>query len=63
MTLKVVARCGDPMLLKNAIKFFHGVKDLNTRDSALEGLELFGSTKWKLELTPSDIAIHIDPTK
>ena len=50
MKLNDVATCGDPKMLANSMKFFHGKKKLNTRDSALEGLELFGSTKLNLPL-------------
>lgn len=50
MTLKVVARCRHPILLADAMKSYHGAKFLSTRDCALKDLELFGSTKWNLEL-------------
>jgi hypothetical protein len=33
LKLKVVARCGDPKLLANAMKSYLGVENLNTRDS------------------------------
>ena len=33
LKLKVVARCGDPKLLANAMKSYSGVENLNTRDS------------------------------
>ena len=41
---KVVAMCGDPKLLANAMKSYMEAEDLNTRYCALEGFELFGST-------------------
>lgn len=47
---KDVARCGDPNLLVDAMKSYLGAKDVNTRDCALEGFKLFGSTKRKLDL-------------
>ena len=50
LKLKVVAMCGDPKLLADVIKSYPGVEDLNTRDCALEGFELFGSTKRKPDL-------------
>ena len=50
LKLKDVAMCGDPKLLVEAMKSYPGAKDLNTRDCALEGSELFGSTKQKLDL-------------
>lgn len=52
LKLKVVARFGDPKLMVDAMKSYLGVKVLNTWDCALEGLEFFGSTKYKLELPP-----------
>ena len=47
---KTIAKCGDPRLLANAMKSYPWVEDVNTRDCALEGFELFGSTKQKLYL-------------
>jgi hypothetical protein len=34
------------------MKSYPGLEDLNTRDYALEGPELFGTTKRKLDLPP-----------
>ena len=45
---KIVAMCGDSKLLADAIKYYLEVKDLNTKDCALKGSKLFGSTKRKL---------------
>ena len=45
LKLKVDARIRDPKLLANAMKSYSGLEDLNTKDCALEGSELFGSTK------------------
>lgn len=52
LKLKHVARCGDPKLLADVMKSYPGVEDLNTRHCALEGFELFGSTKRKFNVTP-----------
>lgn len=43
--LKATTSCGDPMMLANVMKFYLGVKDVNTMALALEGSKLFGSTK------------------
>ena len=48
LKLKVVARCGDPKMLVDSMKSNLGAKVVNTRYCALEGSELFGSTKCKL---------------
>ena len=52
LNLNVVIMCGDPKLLAEAMKSYPGVEDLNTRNCALKGFELFGSTKRKLNLPP-----------
>ena len=52
LKLKVAARCGNPKILADAMKFYPGTEGANTRDCALEGSELFGSTKRKLNLPP-----------
>ena len=52
LKLKAAARCGDPKMLADAMKSYPGAEDVNTRDCALEGSELFGSTKRKLNLPP-----------
>lgn len=52
LKLKVVAKCGDPKLLTNAMKSYVWAKDLNIRDCALKGSESFGCTKRKLDLPP-----------
>ena len=54
LKLKATARCGDPKSLANAMKSYPELEDLNTKDCALEGSELFGSTKRKLDL-PLDV--------
>ena len=54
LKIKVVARYRNPKILTEAMVYFTRAKDLNTRDCALKGLELFGSTKQKLDL-PSDV--------
>ena len=52
LKLKTTASCGDHELLAYAIKSYPGAKDLDTRDFAWEGLELFGSMKHELDLPP-----------
>ena len=52
LKLKADAKCGDPKMLANAMKSHPRAKNINTRDCALEGSELFGSTKCKLNLPP-----------
>jgi hypothetical protein len=52
LKLKAAARCGDPKLLVDAMLFFPRAEDVNTRDCAVEGSKLFGSTKPKLNLPP-----------
>jgi hypothetical protein len=49
---KAVARWADPKLLADAMKSYPGLEYLNTRDCALEGSELFGSTKRKFDIPP-----------
>ena len=63
LKLKAVARCGYPKLLADAMKSYAGAEDLNTKDCALEGSQLFGSIKQKLDMPPVRIVTHIDPTK
>ena len=53
LQIKIVVRCGDPKILADAMKHFPRSEYLNTRNCALEGSEVFGSTKWKLDLPPS----------
>ena len=51
LKLKAAAKCGDPKLLADAMKSYPGIiEDLNTRECALEGSKLFGSTKRKFDL-------------
>jgi hypothetical protein len=52
LKLKATARCGDPKLLADAMKSYPGLENIHTRDCALEGYELFRSTKRKLDLPP-----------
>jgi hypothetical protein len=52
LKLKAAARYGDPKLLADAMKSYLGAEDLNRRDCVLEGSELFGFTKRKLDLPP-----------
>lgn len=50
LKLKIAYHIGDPKLLVEAMRSYPGAKDLNTRNCVLEGFELFGSTKRKLNL-------------
>ena len=52
LKLNFFAMCGDPKLLAYAMSSYLGLEDLNTRNCALEGFELFRSTKRKLDLPP-----------
>ena len=45
LKLKATARCGDPKILADAMKSYLGAEGANTINCALEGSELFGSTK------------------
>ena len=52
LKLKAATMYGDPKMLVDAMKSYPGAKDVNTRYCALEGSELFGSTKRKSNLPP-----------
>jgi hypothetical protein len=52
LKLKTVARCGDPKMLADAMKSYPRAEYVSIRDCALEGSELFNSTKHKLNLPP-----------
>ena len=54
LKLKAVARCGDPKILVDPMKSYLGAEIAKTKDCALEGSELFGSTKRKLNLHQPD---------
>ena len=59
LKLKAVAMCRDPKILVDAMKAYPWAEDINTRDCVLEGPELFGSTKRKLNLpTGADCDSH-----
>jgi hypothetical protein len=59
LKLKAAARCGDPKMLADAMKSYPWAEDVNTKDCALEGSELFGSTKRKFNLPPgADCGFH-----
>jgi hypothetical protein len=49
LKLNAAAKCRDPKKLVDAMKCFPGAEDVNT---TLEGSELFGSTKRKLNMPP-----------
>ena len=56
LKLKATAMCGGPKMF---LKSYPRAEDVNTKDCALEGSELFGSTKRKLNLPPgSDCDSH-----
>ena len=50
LKLKAVVHTGDPKLFAEAMRSYPRIKDLNTRNCALEGSQLFGSTKRILNL-------------
>ena len=52
LKLKTATMCEDPKMLIDTMKSYPGAEDVNTRDSALEGSELCGSTKRKVNLLP-----------
>ena len=52
MKLKVAAHTGDPKLLVEAMRLYPRQEDLHTRNCAMEGSELFGSMKRKVDLLP-----------
>ena len=52
LKLKVAMHIGDLKLFEEAMRSYPWVEYLNTKTYALEGGQLFGSTKRKLELPP-----------
>lgn len=52
LKLKAAMRSGDPNLLAEVMKTIPGAEDLPLMNSGLEGAEIFGSTKRKLNLPP-----------
>ena len=52
LKLRAAANSGDPKLIAAAMKSFPGAKDLPNHPIILEGVEIFGSTKRKLNLPP-----------
>ena len=50
LKLKAAAKFGDPKFLADAMKSFPGAEDVHTGDCALEGSELLGSSKRKLNM-------------
>lgn len=53
LKLKATTYTNDPKLFAKVIRSYPNTKDLNTMNYALEGFELFGSTKWTLDLLPN----------
>jgi len=52
LRLRSAQRSGDPKLIAEAVRNFPGAEDLLTRAGGLEGAEIFGSTKRKLDMPP-----------
>jgi hypothetical protein len=60
---KSAQRSGDPKLTAEVVRSYSGAKDLLTRTCGLEGVEIFGSTKRKLNLPPgSSYDLHRSDT-
>jgi hypothetical protein len=53
LKFEAVAKCGDPKMLDDIMKSFLRTKDVNTMDCALDGVQVFGSTKQKLDMPPT----------
>jgi hypothetical protein len=54
LKLRVARRSGDPKKIKEVLSQLLGVEVATTRIPHLEGKEIFGSTKWKLDFPPGD---------
>jgi hypothetical protein len=54
LKLRAARRSGDPKKIVEALSQLPGVEVATTRIPHLEGKEIFGSTKWKLDLLPGD---------
>ena len=52
LRLQSAQRSGDPKLIAEAVRNFPNAADLLTRTGGLEGAEIFGSTKRKLDMPP-----------
>ncbi len=52
LRLRHAQRSGDPKLIAEAVNSYPGAADLLTKKGGLEGAEIFGSTKRKLDLPP-----------
>lgn len=52
LRLRHAQRSGDPKLIAEAVNSYPGAEDLLTKKGGLEGAEIFGSTKRKLDLPP-----------
>lgn len=50
MNVRLEPGLGIPNFVQMPLRSYLGAKDLKTKDCALKGLELFGCTKWKLNL-------------
>jgi len=54
LKLRVARRSGDPKKMVEALNILPGVEGVRTRIPHLEGEEIFGSTKRKLDVPISD---------
>jgi hypothetical protein len=63
LKLKVARRSGDPKKIEEALSQLPGVEVATTRIPHLEGEEIFGSTKHKLDLPPGDDGDSYRPDK
>ena len=61
LKLKAASRCGDLKKLVDTIKSYLGAEGAKTKDCALEGSELFGSTKQKLNMHRPDKVNYFIP--
>jgi hypothetical protein len=52
LKLKVATKYGDPQILVDVMKSYPRIEDVKTKYCTLEGSELFGSIKHKLNVPP-----------
>jgi hypothetical protein len=63
LKLRAARHSGDPKKIAEALSQLPGVEVATTRIPHLEGEEIFGSTKWKLDLPPGDDGDSHRPNK
>jgi hypothetical protein len=63
LKLRAARRSGDPKKIVEALSQLLGVEVATTRILHLEGKEIFGSTKWKLDLPLGDDGNSHKPNK